>query len=72
MFDIFKQFCYLAKYFVYTCKTYKYAKAKTSSLQNYILLSEINTFNLTYLLGRQIQILKYVTFFFCILLLGNR
>ena len=36
-FDIFKQFCYLAKCFGNTCKTYKYAKLKTSSLQNCIL-----------------------------------
>ena len=36
-FDIFKQFCYLAKCFDNTCKTYMYAKLKTSSLQNYIL-----------------------------------
>ena len=36
-FDIFKQFCYLAKSFINTCKTYKYAKLKTSSLQNCIL-----------------------------------
>ena len=34
MFDIFKQFCNLAKCFDNTCKTYKYAKLKTSSLQN--------------------------------------
>ena len=30
-FDIFKQFCYLAKCFVNTCKMYKYAKLKASS-----------------------------------------
>ena len=37
MFDIFKQFRYIAKRFVNTCKSYKYAKFKTSSLQNFIL-----------------------------------
>ena len=36
-FDIFGQFCHLAKCFVKICKTYKYAKLKPSSLQNYIL-----------------------------------
>ena len=36
-FDVFKQFCYLAKCFVNTCKAYNYAKLKTSSLQNCIL-----------------------------------
>ena len=36
-FDIYKKFCYLAKCFVNTCQTYKYAKIKTSSLQNCIL-----------------------------------
>ena len=42
-FDIFKQFCYLAKCFVDTCKTFKYAKIKTPSLQNYILhIIELN------------------------------
>ena len=35
-FGIFKQICYLAKCFVNTCTTYKYA-LKTASLQNCIL-----------------------------------
>ena len=39
-FDIFNQFCFLAKCFVNTCKTYKFAKLKTSSLQNCIIQND--------------------------------
>ena len=39
-FDIYKQFCYLAKCFDNTCKTYKYAKVKTLKFQTAYVIKE--------------------------------
>ena len=39
-FDIFKQFCYLAKCFDNTCKTYKYAKLRPQAYTTAYFIKE--------------------------------